>query len=63
MWQAFEHDRAAALGLDGLTHTHPIYAPVRSVAEATQNFDVITYEKGAAVVRMIEHFLGADAVS
>jgi puromycin-sensitive aminopeptidase len=61
MWQGFEHDRAGALGLDALANTHPIYAPVRSVAEATENFDVITYEKGAAVVRMIEHYLGADA--
>lgn len=61
MWQGFEHDRAAALGLDALANTHPIYAIVRSVAEATENFDLITYEKGAAVVRMIEHYLGADA--
>ncbi len=60
MWQSFEHDRAGALGLDALAHTHPIYAEVRSVAEATENFDLITYEKGAAVVRMIEHYLGAD---
>jgi puromycin-sensitive aminopeptidase len=60
MWQGFEHDRAAALGLDGLASTHPIYAPVHSVAQATENFDVITYEKGAAVVRMIEHYLGAE---
>ena len=60
MWQGFEHDRAGALGLDALANTHPIYAPVRSVAEATENFDVITYEKGAAVVRMIEHYLGAE---
>jgi puromycin-sensitive aminopeptidase len=61
MWQSFEHDRASALGLDALSNTHPIYAEVRSVAEATENFDLITYEKGAAVVRMIEHYLGADA--
>jgi puromycin-sensitive aminopeptidase len=60
MWQGFEHDRAAALGLDALANTHPIYAAVHSVAEATENFDLITYEKGAAVVRMIEHYLGAD---
>jgi puromycin-sensitive aminopeptidase len=58
MWESFEHDRASALALDALVSTHPIYAPVRSVAEATENFDVITYEKGAAVVRMIEHYLG-----
>jgi puromycin-sensitive aminopeptidase len=56
----FEHDRSGALAQDALRSTHPIYAPVRSVAEATENFDAITYEKGAAVVRMIEHYLGPD---
>ncbi len=61
MWQGFEHDRSAALGMDALANTHPIYARVRSVADATENFDAITYEKGAAVVRMIEHYLGPDA--
>jgi puromycin-sensitive aminopeptidase len=61
MWHSFEHDRASALSLDALTNTHPIYAEVRSVAEATENFDVITYEKGAAVVRMLEQYLGAAA--
>jgi puromycin-sensitive aminopeptidase len=60
MWESFEHDRASALALDALVSTHPIYAPVHSVAEATENFDVITYEKGAAVVRMIEHYLGPE---
>ena len=60
LWHSFEHDRAGALALDALANTHPIYAEVRSVAEATQNFDAITYEKGAAVVRMIEHFLGPE---
>ena len=61
MWQGYEHDRAGALSLDGLANTHPIYAKVRSVAQATENFDAITYEKGAAVVRMIEHYLGEGA--
>ncbi|MGH7803922.1 MAG: M1 family metallopeptidase, partial [Candidatus Binatia bacterium] len=61
MWHSFEHDRSAALALDALANTHSIYAKVRSVAEATENFDVITYEKGAAVVRMLERYLGAEA--
>jgi puromycin-sensitive aminopeptidase len=60
MWNDFQHHRQAALGLDALEHTHPIYAPVRSPAEATENFDLITYEKGAAVVRMVERYLGAE---
>ncbi|MEO2169191.1 MAG: M1 family metallopeptidase [bacterium] len=58
MWKNFEPHRAAALGLDSLTHTHPIYAAVKNATEATENFDAITYEKGASVVRMVEHYLG-----
>lgn len=60
MWHDFEHHRAAALQLDALGNTHPIYVDVRTPAEATQNFDLITYEKGASVVRMIERYLGAE---
>jgi puromycin-sensitive aminopeptidase len=60
MWNDFQHYRAAALGLDALEQTHPIYTKVRSPAEATENFDLITYEKGASVVRMIERYLGAE---
>jgi puromycin-sensitive aminopeptidase len=60
MWSTFQHDRAAALGMDALDSTHPIYIEVRSPAEATENFDLITYEKGASVVRMIERYLGAE---
>ncbi len=60
MWLDFEHHRAAALQLDALASTHPIYVDVATPAEATQNFDLITYEKGASVVRMIERFLGAE---
>ena len=60
MWQDFQHHRSAALGLDALQHSHPIYTEVRSPDEATQNFDLITYEKGASVVRMIERYLGAE---
>jgi puromycin-sensitive aminopeptidase len=60
MWHDFEHHRAAALGLDALGNTHPIYVDVRTPADATQNFDLITYEKGASVVRMVERYLGAE---
>ena len=60
MWQDFQHHRAAALRLDALRHTHPIHTEVRTPSEATENFDLITYEKGASVVRMIERYLGAD---
>ena len=59
MWLDFQHHRAAAFALDGLRNTHPIYAEVETPDEATENFDAITYEKGASVVRMVEHWLGA----
>jgi puromycin-sensitive aminopeptidase len=58
MWHDFQHGRAAALELDALRNTHPIYCQVRTAAEANENFDLITYEKGASVVRMIERYLG-----
>jgi puromycin-sensitive aminopeptidase len=61
LWNDFQHHRAAALDLDALENTHPIYTEVRNPAEATENFDLITYEKGASVVRMLERFLGARA--
>jgi len=59
MWLDFRHGTASALQLDALRHTHPIYCRVRTPEEADENFDRITYEKGAAVVRMIERYLGA----
>ncbi len=60
MWLDFQHHRAAAFALDGLRNTHPIYLDVETPDEATENFDAITYEKGASVVRMLEHWLGGS---
>jgi puromycin-sensitive aminopeptidase len=58
MWLDFEKGKAAALALDALASTHPVRSEVRTVAEATEAFDLITYEKGGAVLRMIEGWLG-----
>ena len=58
MWNNFEPHRAAAMALDALANTHPVYTEVQNAAQATENFDAITYEKGASVVRMLEHYLG-----
>jgi puromycin-sensitive aminopeptidase len=59
MWLDFESHRAPAFALDAMENTHPIYVAVNTPSEATENFDVITYEKGASVVRMLESWLGA----
>src|SRR6202171_5429725 len=49
-----------ALNLDSLRSTHPIHARVESPAEIEGSFDAIAYEKGAAVLRMIESYVGAE---
>ncbi|MFP2927126.1 M1 family metallopeptidase [Pyxidicoccus sp. 3LG] len=58
MWLDFDSHRASALYLDALKSTHPIHGEVRNASEAGESFDAITYEKGGAVLRMIEGFLG-----
>ena len=61
VWLDFDAGKATALHLDALRSTHPIRATVANASEATENFDAITYEKGGAVLRMIEGFLGEDS--
>ena len=60
MWHRFQHDRADAFDLDALRHTRPVYSPVHSPGQASEQYDAITYEKGASVVRMVEHYLGRN---
>ncbi len=57
-WDAFALARAAALSTDGLYASRPIEFPVRAVKDLGAMFDVLTYQKGAAVLRMLEQFLG-----
>ena len=50
-----------AMGLDARRGTHPVIQPIADVLQAQQAFDDITYQKGAAVIRMFEAHVGADA--
>ena len=50
--------RAAAFSVDGLQSTRPIEFPVRAPKDAEAMFDVLTYEKGASVLRMLEQHIG-----
>jgi len=61
MWRDFVATLARPFSLDALESTHPISFEVKNAKQATERFDVITYWKGAGVVRMIEGFLGAEA--
>jgi cytosol alanyl aminopeptidase len=45
---------------DALRSARAVREPVRSTSDAMEAFDGITYQKGAAVLRMIESWLGPD---
>ena len=57
-WDSFGVSRAAALSVDGLHSTRPIEYPVQAPKDADAMFDVLTYEKGASVLRMLEQHIG-----
>jgi puromycin-sensitive aminopeptidase len=62
MWTQFvSSDTNRALSLDGLKSSHPIEQEVKNPDEIGQLFDAISYSKGGSVLRMLEHFLGAEA--
>lgn len=50
--------RETAMGLDGFKTTHPIVQEIKTVDETNQAFDAITYQKGEAVISMLEAFAG-----
>jgi len=60
VWVNFGVDRAAALATDSLRETRAIEYPVGRPEEAEDMFDVITYDKGGSVLRMIERYLGDE---
>ncbi|MEA3076359.1 MAG: tricorn protease interacting factor [Actinomycetota bacterium] len=59
-WVSFSTGRAAAMVTDGMRSTRPVEFPVHAPEEAEGMFDVLTYQKGASVVRMLEQYLGAE---
>ena len=54
---SFSRSKSAAFLIDALHATRPIEFPVRHPDEASAMFDVLTYEKGASVLWMIEQYL------
>ena len=61
-WQAFNGQlRPAAYRQDQLVTTHPIASQVEHTDQAIGNFDAITYEKGAAVMKQLVAAIGDEA--
>ncbi len=59
-WVTFGVSRAAAMGVDGLLASRPIEFPVEAPRDCEAMFDLLTYEKGASVLRMLEQHLGPE---
>jgi len=59
-WVGFAPSREAALAVDAVHSTRPIEYPVGPPKEAEGMFDLLTYEKGCGVLRMLEQHVGAD---
>jgi len=59
-WTDFGLSRTMAFDVDSLSSTRPIEFEVVSPRDAEGMFDILTYEKGAAVLRMLEQFVGED---
>src|SRR4051794_28680334 len=60
-WDEFALGRAAALDVDALENTRTVEYEVITPEDADGMFDILTYQKGGSVLRMLERWLGADA--
>ncbi|MDS2171707.1 aminopeptidase N [Nesterenkonia sp. CL21] len=61
-WISFANGRKAwAYVQDQLPTTHPIVADITDLEAADQNFDGITYAKGASVLKQLAAFVGREA--
>ncbi|HEY7044372.1 MAG TPA: M1 family metallopeptidase [Nocardioidaceae bacterium] len=59
-WESFSLERTAAFDTDSLLSTRPVEFEVVSPEDADGMFDVLTYQKGGALLRMLEQYLGED---
>ena len=60
-WASFSNERKAWAYLqDQLSTTHPIAADMSDLEKVEQNFDGITYAKGASVLKLLVSFVGLE---
>ena len=60
MWPRAHADRELAMAVDAQPTTHPIQQTIPDVSAANAAFDLISYQKGEQVIRMVEDWLGPD---
>jgi aminopeptidase N len=61
LWLRANADKEGAMALDARKTTHPVQTPVANESQATDAFDVISYQKGQSFLRMLEAYLGEEA--
>ncbi|XP_070570403.1 puromycin-sensitive aminopeptidase-like [Ptychodera flava] len=59
IWTQFLH-HSRALEIDALKNSHPIEVKVGHPSEVDEIFDVISYSKGASIIRMLYDFIGDE---
>ncbi len=59
-WESFSLERSVAFETDALASTRPIEFEVRAPHDCEAMFDVLTYQKGAALLRMLEQYIGPE---
>ena len=61
LWDQFLDDAMLqAMSLDSLKNSHPINVDVKHPAQIREIFDVISYDKGGNVLRMLENYVGVE---
>ncbi|MGZ6016196.1 MAG: M1 family metallopeptidase, partial [Phenylobacterium sp.] len=60
IWLQTKGGEQAAMRTDARDGTHPVITPIKDVFAAANAFDSITYEKGHAVIHMLEDYVGPD---
>jgi puromycin-sensitive aminopeptidase len=56
-WVTFGLSRGTAMETDALSSTRPVEFSVQSPDDAESMFDVLTYQKGSSILRMLEQYL------
>ncbi|MFT3853172.1 MAG: ERAP1-like C-terminal domain-containing protein [Ilumatobacteraceae bacterium] len=59
-WTSFSLERTVAFDVDSLASTRPVEFPVEAPHECEGMFDVLTYQKGGSLLRMLEQYLGEE---
>ncbi len=59
-WTSFGLERSVAFETDSLHSTRAVEYEVNSPNDSEGMFDVLTYQKGGALLRMLEQFLGPE---